>query len=299
MIARPIAALAAAVLTFAAALIGVSSAPAQAALTTTQIQWNLAGMYYYPFSAIDGQNGPQTQAAVRAYQADRCTARDGVVGTTTESLMVAQVKQIQAKVGATQDGWFGPTTKQKVAAWQSAHGLTADGAAGPSTMSAMGITRRLSCVATLVFDKNSADPSNSRLNFSIRRAGSLVKSYSWRAGSGKGTATNTIGRNDCVNDVGWLPNRTYPLELFTDYNGNEIDEWAVRLAGGGHVPCSAGTTTRFALFIHQDYSGGRYTTSGCIAITRTNVKLLHDTIRSYFGTSGSGGNPGFSLTVIS
>lgn len=40
-------------------------------------------------------------------------------------------QQIQALVGAAQDGIYGPDTTAKVKAWQGAHGLTADGIWGP------------------------------------------------------------------------------------------------------------------------------------------------------------------------
>lgn len=51
----------------------------------------------------------------------------------------AQVKRIQAKVGATADGRFGPATKAKVIAWQKAHKLTPDGLVGPLTYKKMGL----------------------------------------------------------------------------------------------------------------------------------------------------------------
>jgi peptidoglycan hydrolase-like protein with peptidoglycan-binding domain len=295
--ARSLAALVALLLGCALAIGGGWTSPA-AALTNAQLQENLAGMGYYS-GPIDGQVGSVTTAAVKKYQADRCTARDGVAGSTTQGLMATEIKQIQAKVGTTQDGWYGPGTKAKVVTWQKANGLTGDGVAGPVTMSKMGIKRVLTCVGTLTFDKNPSAPNDSRLIFTVKREGVAVVSYSWRSGSGKSSVAGAT--DDCKNDIGWLPNGSYDIDLFTNYQGSLIHEWALRLSRNGsvYVPCSKGTTNRFDLFIHQDYSGGNYTSSGCITITRTNVQLLHDKIQTYFGTSGSGGRTPFKLSVIS
>ncbi|MEP7019272.1 MAG: GH25 family lysozyme [Pseudonocardiales bacterium] len=115
--------------------------PGAFAVSTTQLQWDLAGMAYLSFSGIDGVAGPATTAATKAFQTDACLAADGIDGPQTDAALSAKVKQVQAAAGTTQDGAFGPGTKSAVKAWQSAHGLTADGAAGPATMSAMGITR--------------------------------------------------------------------------------------------------------------------------------------------------------------
>lgn len=144
----------AAVVALAAALwlavVGVaapaSAAPAQpAAVSTTQVQWDLAGLAYLPFSGIDGQYGPQTTAAVRAFQTDNCLSVDGIAGPQTDAALADKVTAVQAVAGASQDGAYGPNTKAAVASWQSAHGLTADGQAGPETMSAMGIARTGNC----------------------------------------------------------------------------------------------------------------------------------------------------------
>lgn len=123
-------------------------APAQASVSTTQVQWDLAGMGYLPWSGIDGSYGPQTTTAVQAFQSDACIATDGQVGPITEGKLATQVIKIQKVVGSTQTGLFTATTRDKVKAWQSAHGLTADGQAGPATMRAMGIARLMCTVVS-------------------------------------------------------------------------------------------------------------------------------------------------------
>jgi hypothetical protein len=115
------------------------------AITTTQLQWDLAGMAYLSFADIDGASGPQTTAAVKAFQTDRCLAVDGVVGTETSEELSAQVTQVQEVAGTGLDGKYGPATESAVKAWQGAHGLTQTGQADAATMSAMSIVRVRDC----------------------------------------------------------------------------------------------------------------------------------------------------------
>lgn len=49
----------------------------------------------------------------------------------------AEVRQIQAKVGAVTDGIYGPKTRALVVTFQRAHGLVADGMVGPNTWKVM------------------------------------------------------------------------------------------------------------------------------------------------------------------
>lgn len=120
-------------------MVGLST-PA-AAVSTTQLQYDLAGLGYLPFSGIDGVSGPQTQGATRAFQTDACITVDGIDGPQTDAALAAKVSEVQGVAGAAQDGAYGPATKDAVAAWQAARGLVADGQAGPDTMAAMGIAR--------------------------------------------------------------------------------------------------------------------------------------------------------------
>jgi peptidoglycan hydrolase-like protein with peptidoglycan-binding domain len=129
----------------------LTPAPASAAtLSTTQAQWNLAGLAYLTYADIDGANGPKTQAAAKSFQVDRCMDADGAVGPLTGDQLVAVMKLVQAKVGVTQDGLNGPSTKSAIITWQKAHGLTGDGLAGPATMTAMGISRTRICGGPIV-----------------------------------------------------------------------------------------------------------------------------------------------------
>lgn len=119
--------------------------PAGASSATAQLQWDLAGLGYLPWSGIDGRNGPQTAAATEGFQTDRCLAVDGIAGPQTTSALAGVVKAVQAAAGTTADGGYGSNTRTAVASWQSAHQLSADGQAGASTMAAMGVTRVNRC----------------------------------------------------------------------------------------------------------------------------------------------------------
>jgi len=134
------------VLTAALALVApvASADPALAATATDlrQTQWDLAGMAYLSVSDIDGVDGPKTQAAVSAFQTDRCLSSiDGDAGPETNGELGAQVTRIQTLVGADADGMYGPNTQAAVRTWQAAHGLTQSGQADAATMTAMGVDR--------------------------------------------------------------------------------------------------------------------------------------------------------------
>jgi peptidoglycan hydrolase-like protein with peptidoglycan-binding domain len=130
-------------------LVAFGAARAQAFTDTTQVQWDVAGLGYLAFSGVDGVSGPDTTAAVRAFQSNHsaCLAVDGDAGAQTNAVLANEIRQIQKKVGATADADFGPVTESDVKKYQSAHGLTADGQAGAKTMSTMGISRGAGCAA--------------------------------------------------------------------------------------------------------------------------------------------------------
>ncbi len=97
--------------------------------------------------AADGQFGPATEDALKAYQKEHGLAVDGIAGPDTflalglpELVLLTvgvrgeAVKKLQTALGVTADGQFGPGTAAAVKAFQEKSGLTADGFAGPATL---------------------------------------------------------------------------------------------------------------------------------------------------------------------
>ena len=127
---------------------------------------------------VDGIFGPETEAAVRAFQARSGLTVDGVVGPFTSAALRGQasgraftasvqtvlpgesgaqsgqpsesngaaettsgdaVAQLQSALHLTADGDFGPKTEAAVRRLQARHGLAVDGVVGPETWSVLGV----------------------------------------------------------------------------------------------------------------------------------------------------------------
>jgi peptidoglycan hydrolase-like protein with peptidoglycan-binding domain len=104
---------------------------------------------------VDGIFGPNTEAAVRAFQQSKGLAVDGIVGPNTWSALIIQVKrgsqgdavravqeEFRFRAGdpshALQvDGIFGPNTDAAVRGFQQALGIAVDGIVGPVTWRAL------------------------------------------------------------------------------------------------------------------------------------------------------------------
>ncbi|MCX5115389.1 peptidoglycan-binding protein [Streptomyces sp. NBC_00378] len=239
------------------------------AVTTLQQLLTAQG---HPLTA-DGEFGPLTEAAVRAFQAQHSLQADGVVGpktwnalTTTlrtgaQGSAVTALQQLLTARGhsLTADGAFGGLTAAAVQAFQKNQGLQADGVAGPATWNALitaptgarpdtGQTAQPGPTGySLKFTKNQNHPMYSTL--ALVHNGKAVKTY--RAGSGMGVT------NECASGEGWLPSGTYQVKAHErDRNSGlqtGIKGYAIQLADKTCTP-KAGQkpVKRDALFIHSE-----------------------------------------------
>ncbi|WP_051765559.1 L,D-transpeptidase family protein [Streptomyces sp. NRRL F-5135] len=153
--------------------------------------------------------------------------------------------------------------------------------AGEAAKAGVGAHGRAAAANTvhLKFDKNPADPSNSKL--SVIKGSKVWANF--RAGSGTTT-------NDCATGRGWLPNGTYTIgKHHRTYNGRLIKGYAIALAD---KVCSNGRTKRTELFIHSEMTvnGGQgsgearkwtdknpndFLSNGCVKMRPEEIKKMY------------------------
>ncbi|CAA0095405.1 Uncharacterised protein [Starkeya nomas] len=104
----------------------------------------------------DGQFGPKTEEALKAYQKEHGLSVDGIAGPDTfaalglyELILLKvgtsgeSVKKLQTALGIAADGKFGAGTAKAVKDYQAANGLDADGFAGPATLAKLALFKEL------------------------------------------------------------------------------------------------------------------------------------------------------------
>ena len=149
----------------AAALLSFASPAGANHANVAAVQVAMRAVHLYA-GGIDGIAGPQTRAAVRAFQRRKGLAVDGIVGPRTRRALgrrgrprlgsramrrghrgwdVAGLQYLLRARGfsaGAADGGFGPMTESAVRRFQSSAGIAVDGVAGPQTLRSLRRSQR-------------------------------------------------------------------------------------------------------------------------------------------------------------
>jgi len=234
-----------------------------------QLQWDLAGLGYLPWSGIDGITGPQTSGATEAFQTDRCLTVDGIAGPQTNGALMGVIKQVQGKAGSIADGSFGPKTEAAVKSWQAAHGLTADGQAGPATMKAMGITRVLTgCSPPGTGTPLPGDMGNAIVSVATAELNNPAHNHEEPSGSNCNFYTTYWGRgvpNGC--DNGWTSE-----DWCADF-ANYV--WQKAGADVGGIDAAAASFYQYGLQHGTNHSGPRVGDAAVFGLSSSGTYAEH------------------------
>lgn len=112
--------------------------PVISVLSIAQRQLFLKTYFFYYKGSIDGVSGPQTIAAIKAYQSGQSLTADGLWGENTQKASESNARAIQQKLcdagmKTDIDGIIGNDTVACLTRYQTAVGLTADGIMGVET----------------------------------------------------------------------------------------------------------------------------------------------------------------------
>ena len=109
--------------------------------------------------------------------------------------------------------------------------------------------------AVITFAKNRSAPDASTITWRLDRRKNghwvSVESQTWRAGAGM---LGKRGKNECIKNVGWLPNGDYGVRLRTPYHGNLIKGNVLQI---DNKRCAGGRgVLRQSLFVHTEQGDG-------------------------------------------